>query len=406
MILTNEDFEGLRQAQMIISKIIAHAVASEIEEEHEREFDKITKGLKNDRAFEIILSARRKQMPRKYRPLLTEQWFKEHTRLKPNGVYEIRCSINKVPISGSSKDLDTAVKRFLENLVEEDRGVKNKKPALQRVLFNDFAEKWFELVKKPTVKANTYRSYLEVYRTHINPFMQGKEIKQLTAMGIQPIFSNLYKKGQTKTAEIIKLILNPVFKAAIAERIITLNPMDGVQLLKHHSKGSTALTYAEEFAFLLKLKTSEYELTFVLLLYCGMRRSELASARIEGNYVIVKNSKKRLSEIETERKIPITPMLARYLQNVSPEEFKKAIGYRGDTLSRNFKQLCPSHHLHELRHTYITRCQECGVAREVVSVWAGHAADHTMTTNVYTHFSEEFMLSEAKKVNYYNRLKG
>ena len=39
-------------------------------------------------------------------------------------------------------------------------------------------------------------------------------------------------------------------------------------------------------------------------------------------------------------------------------------------------------------------------AREIVSVWAGHAADSTMTSNVYTHFSREFMLKEAEKVIY------
>ena len=43
---------------------------------------------------------------------------------------------------------------------------------------------------------------------------------------------------------------------------------------------------------------------------------------------------------------------------------------------------------------------KCGVPREVVSVWAGHAADSTMTSNVYTHFSQEFMLKEAAKVIY------
>lgn len=98
-------------------------------------------------------------------------------------------------------------------------------------------------------------------------------------------------------------------------------------------------------------------------------------------------------------------MLTRYLQNVTEREFKNAIGYLGDRLTKHFKSLCPAHHLHELRHTFITRCQECGVPREVVSVWAGHAADNTMTSNVYTHFSEEFLLAEAKKVDYYNRFR-
>ena len=73
---------------------------------------------------------------------------------------------------------------------------------------------------------------------------------------------------------------------------------------------------------------------------------------------------------------------------------------RPDALTQAFKRLMPAHHLHELRHTFITRCQECGVPREVVSVWAGHAADGTQTSNVYTHFSREFMREQAQKVDY------
>lgn len=403
--LNQEQTQILEQAIFLLFRLRNDQAVENWEEKREREFKHYTEDLENDGAFEIILSKRRNQMPRKYRPLFTEQWFKDHTRQKANGVYEIRCSINKVPISGSSKNLDIAVQRFLENLVQTDRNAEKKKPAVQRVTFIEFAEKWFELVKKPTVKANTYQSYLDVYYKHIKPFMEDKEITELTAMGIQPLFSNLYNKGQTKTAELIRLILNPIFKAAIAERLIAFNPMDGVQILRHHSKSSTALTYDEETAFLIELSNSPYRLTFVLMLYGGMRRAELPSVRISGNWVIVKNAKKRLSDIQTERKIPITPMLSRYLQGVSEHELKEAIGYDSDVLTHNFKRLCPSHHLHELRHTFITRCQECGVAREVVSVWAGHAADNTMTSNVYTHFSEEFLLSEARKVDYYNRLR-
>ena len=71
-----------------------------------------------------------------------------------------------------------------------------------------------------------------------------------------------------------------------------------------------------------------------------------------------------------------------------------------DKLTHRFPDFAPGHHLHELRHTFITRAQECGIPRELVSLWAGHRADNTMTSNVYTHFSDEFQLSEAKKFLY------
>ncbi len=404
MILTNEDYEGLTQIQIILARIIKNAVMSDLEEEHERRFEKSITDKKENGVFETILLKRRNQMPQKFKLIFTEQWFEDHTRLKPNGVYEIRCSINKVPISGSSKDLDTAIKKFIKALSAADEKPKQKETKAKRVLFLVFAEKWFEVVKKPTVKPITYDSFLSVHKAHFVPFFKGKYIDELTAMQIQPLFSKLYKIKHTKAAVTVYMLLNQIFKAAIAERLITFNPMDGVTVLKHHAKNGTALTYAEEAELLRLLETSRFKLTFVLMLFCGMRRAELSSARIEDNFVIVKNGKQRLTEIQTERKIPVTPMLERYLNGISKKEFKEAIGHSCDTLSRAFKDLCPSHHLHELRHTFVTRCQECGVPREVVSVWVGHAADNTMTSNVYTHFSNEFMQSEGKKVDYFSRL--
>ena len=135
----------------------------------------------------------------------------------------------------------------------------------------------------------------------------------------------------------------------------------------------------------------------LFLLYTGARRSELASARIEGDFISVICAKIRKGFRERRRLIPITPMLARWLSGM---DIVRLNAVRPGALTQAMKRLMPAHHLHELRHTFITRCRECGVPREVVSVWAGHAADNTQTSNVYTHFSPEYMKKEAQKVIY------
>ncbi len=405
--LNYEQTQILEQAIVLLFRLRNDQSVENWEVNREREFqNELNTVLKNEQAFSLILSKRRKKIPMKYREIFNEQWFKDHTRQKPNGTFEIRCMVNKIPITGSGKDLDTAAERFITALAQRSEKVKKpNKPTARRVLFNDFAAEWFEVIKKPNVKAITYDSLLTVHKAHIIKYFRYKFIDEITAMQIQPLFTKLLEEGKARTAQNVKLILNQVFKAAIAERLITLNPMEGVKVLKHHSKNGTALTYSEEREFLQKLRTSKFFLTFALMLYGGMRRAELATLRIENRFLIVKNGKRRLSQTMTERKIPITPMLAPLLANVTTVELQQAIAYSCDQLSRAFKELCPAHHLHELRHTFITRCQECGVPREVVSVWAGHAADSTMTSTVYTHFTEEFMLSEGKKIDYYNRLK-
>lgn len=49
---------------------------------------------------------------------------------------------------------------------------------------------------------------------------------------------------------------------------------------------------------------------------------------------------------------------------------------------------------------FISRCKESSVLGEVVSIWAGHSLSGTITTSVYTHYTEEFQLREAEKVDY------
>lgn len=401
MILTKEDYDRLARIQLEIAIILKNAVLSELEEAHEREFAKnLTKTASNP-AFQKILKEI-KRMPIKFREIFNREWLDKHTRQKPSGLYEIRCSIDKVPISGAGKTIETAAENFIKNLSALNAG-KKKKPAAVKVLFNDFAEKWFKLVKKPLVKPDTYDNYFNVYAVHIAPFFKNKTVDSLTAMQIQPLILKIERQKKYNTLRNVKLLLTQIFKSAIGERLIAHNPMDEVQSIRHESKKSVALSVAEERDVI----TSNccYRLSFILLLFCGMRRGELSSARIDGDFIIVADGKIKAGRNQTERKIPITPMLRRNLVGVSKKEFKEAISVTPDVLSRAFKvKVCNNHHLHELRHTFITRCQECGVPREVVSVWAGHAADKTMTSTVYTHFTDEFMLKEAQKVDYFDRL--
>ena len=69
---------------------------------------------------------------------------------------------------------------------------------------------------------------------------------------------------------------------------------------------------------------------------------------------------------------------------------------------QNLKLQFENHHLHDLRHTFITRVQECGIRREYASLWAGHKADNSITSNIYTHLEQnkEVQIEEIKKFQY------
>jgi integrase len=102
---------------------------------------------------------------------------------------------------------------------------------------------------------------------------------------------------------------------------------------------------------------------------------------------------------EKSRSLPISPMLKRVLPFINVEKIKTA---STRVLTDRIKDVFENHHLHDLRHTFITRAQECGIRREIVSLWAGHKADSSITTTVYTHFQErsELQLQEIVKYDY------
>lgn len=56
-------------------------------------------------------------------------------------------------------------------------------------------------------------------------------------------------------------------------------------------------------------------------------------------------------------------------------------------------------HSHRLRHTFITRCQEKGVPLVVIQSLVGHIEGSSITNDVYTSVSVEFMKQELKKMD-------
>ncbi len=56
-------------------------------------------------------------------------------------------------------------------------------------------------------------------------------------------------------------------------------------------------------------------------------------------------------------------------------------------------------HSHRLRHTFITRCVENGINQKVIQNLVGHVKGSTITSDVYTSVSDDFMIKELQKMS-------
>lgn len=209
-------------------------------------------------------------------------------------------------------------------------------------------------------------------------------------------------EDRKRTAKKIYQLLSAVFDYAVADELINRSPMTKVRIPVYEQEHGTPLSRNEEREFIEKLINNNEDIylqAFVFMFYTGLRRAELASSSIDDKWVTVITAKQRKGKSEKKRRIPISPMLETVLPYI---DVKRITELHTEPLTRHFKKLCPKHHLHDLRHTFITRCQECGIQREIVSLWAGHAADSSITSVVYTHLErfDENQLAEIKKYSY------
>ncbi len=314
-----------------------------------------------------------------------------HIRQKENGTYEIRYRRDGINLSVSSKNLGEAKERFIQALCETKTQVLNDK-----TFFGQYTMQWLEVVKKPQVKENTFHNYVMALKAYVFPRFGKMRLRDIKPFDMQKLLNDLEKRGRSQ--ELVYVLLKAVFDFAVAEDLLVKSPMALIRKPRHETKHGEAFTMEEERTLVDKCISSNCpeKYAYILLLFTGIRRSELASATVSPQWVTVVTSKTRKGMAQKTRKIPVSPMLKPFLPFMTAENLNVA----PNTLTRGFSKMNPGRHLHELRHTFITRCQECGITRELTSLWAGHSADNTMTSTVYTHLSDEYQLGEIQKLRY------
>ncbi len=151
------------------------------------------------------------------------------------------------------------------------------------------------------------------------------------------------------------------------------------------------MSKAEEWMVLSRTAGTPYNLMFSVALYTGLRPNEYKTARIEGKFIVAVNSKRKNGKIEW-KKIPITPMLRPYLDGVEELHF-----YGANRIRERLHIIYPKHALKDLRKTFNSRCEECGILDIARELFMGHSLGQNGT---YTGVSDEFLLEEGEKLNY------
>ncbi len=317
--------------------------------------------------------------------------YRKRKRAKVYGSYdyEARYRRHGYNISISATHLEDLKTRFIEKLHAVEAEMTAPKVPTN---FDEFSQYYFENFRKRKVKPLTLENDKYRYKNHLKPLFGEMRLKDITPGQCQKLIDSFIDKGQGKTADEIYSLLNVIFKTAIAHGILERNPLAIVVKEKHFCKHGSALTKDEERKLLTETAGTRYQLLYAVALYTGLRPNEFYTARIEGEFIIAMNSKRKTQRTEYKR-IPITPMLKPYIIQVKELNFPR-IEYMRDKI----KTILPNHKLYDLRTTFYTRCEECGVAEVARNEFVGHSLGALSDT--YTDLSDEFLLKEGKKLNY------
>ena len=336
------------------------------------------------------------KMPKTFKKEFRTNGCTAHVRKRRSGKhnwnYEIRYRRNGYDIQVSANSLDEAKRKFIDRLSVAEKAVNKASDAAIPSTFTDFADYFFENFYKRKVAASTLRVALNQFKNHLQPCFGNMQLKKITPKNCQILLDKLEADGKGKTAEDLFTILNLIFKAAVKHGLIPNNPMDMVFHQKHEREHGKALTKAEERLLLEKTAGSPYHLMFAVALYTGLRPNEYKTARIEGDFIVANNSKRKNGKTEL-KKIPITPMLKPYLDGVTELKFTRL-----EQIRNKFNAILPGHRLYDLRTTFYTRCMECGVADAAIKKFVGHTLGGLADT--YADLSDEFLLTEGRKLDY------
>jgi integrase len=336
-----------------------------------------------------------KKMKENFAKHYTQNGLVLNVRAKGN-VYEIRYRRDGLNLSASSKVLEDAknkMKALLKTAyteTKEEPVVEAQKTAMQ------YIEWYIDEVKRPNHNER-YVAYLKGYaKNHLLPVFSDRVFSDIPFSDLQRLMSDLTRAGKNRTAKGIRTLLKEVYRSAVYDGLVRINHADRLAPIIYQEEHGEALTLEKEREAVQAILRSEssHKNDFLILLFLGLRPCELRSLKYDGDFAEVICAKKRTGLVIT-RKIPLSPMFRRYvdlnepISHVETRQLEKSFSVIfGDRIS-----------LYDFRHTFITRAQECGVPENVVQAWVGHS-QKTLTGKTYTHFSDEYMIEQSKKIDY------
>ena len=265
-------------------------------------------------------------------------------------------------------------------------------------MFFDWLDVWFKEFKAPTLKDGGY-DLIRTINKHVKAHIADAPLGMIDGVMIQKALNNI---ESSRMKQITYGIYKQCFEQAEKLEYIAVNPMRKLKRPKHSYEQGRALTLDEQKLFLYESKKSYLKYLFRFYLLTGCRKSEALGLRWED----ITDTQLFIRGTKTDnalRHLPLFDKLNKLLGNI-PKTSKYVFAYGSDAVQYEFNKVrnrlpFKDFTLHDLRHTFATRCIESGVDMLTVQKWLGHA-DYATTANIYSHVTTEF---EKEQIQLFNK---
>ena len=287
-------------------------------------------------------------------------------------------------------------------------------------ILEDYMILWFKSYKKDKGAIETQNMYRNCINTHINPVLGKCKVKEITSTQVQVLLNGI--KSSKSLAHKVRITLNQIFKQAIADRLISFNPVSSSKIDAPNKPKRKCLSPMQRELMLHILDEHRSFPLVLTILYTGMRMGEtlaLTWKDVDFTNGIIKvtkatefdHAKPKPKSTKTEkgiRDIPMPELLSNFLKRYQKTTKKSlyifpghAGGLMGQTeIKRIWKKAntriktwfvknvdMKDHEFNLtfrlLRHTYCTGLYDAGVDEISAAELMGH--DVSIMREVYTH---------------------
>lgn len=269
----------------------------------------------------------------------------------------------------------------------------NKKPRNNRITLGWWLNDFYAY-KSKIVKPSTLRNIGIVIRCHVPQDIADIRLAKLT---IDNAESLIYAVDSMRMRQCTLQVLNEALERAKKHGYIRDNPFALVEPIKHKQKRGMALTNLECKRLLDKVSSPGLRLLYEFYMYSGCRRAEALALTwndidLQAMILHIQGTKTE----DSDRYLPISEPLLKVIKKI-PKTGLKLFEYSPDYVSKQFHRVLPNHKLHDLRHTFATKCMESGIALKTIQAWLGHSS-MDITEKIYLHLINDFQRQEAHKL--------